>query len=52
MIFFRFAKLFQFYVVAPHQQKCEIFEKVEHWTLVMVLLFSVSDPVSEKLTIF
>ena len=29
MIFFRFAKIFQFFVVAPHQQIFEIFEKVE-----------------------
>ena len=29
MIFFRFAKIFQFFVVAPHQQFFEIFEKVE-----------------------
>ena len=29
MIFFRFAKIFQFFVVVPHQQKCEIFDKVE-----------------------
>ena len=28
-IFFRFAKIFQFYVVAPHQRIFEIFEKVE-----------------------
>ena len=28
--FFRFAKIFQFFVVAPHQQKCEFFEKVEY----------------------
>ena len=28
MIFFRFAKIFQFFVVAPHQQIFEIFEKV------------------------
>ena len=27
--FFRFAKIFQFFVVAPHQQLFEIFEKVE-----------------------
>ena len=27
--FFRFAKIFQFFVVAPHQQIFEIFEKVE-----------------------
>ena len=27
--FFRFAKIFQFFVVAPHQQFFEIFEKVE-----------------------
>ena len=30
MIFFRFAKIFQFFVVAPHQQFFEIFEKVEY----------------------
>ena len=30
MIFFRFAKIFQFFVVAPHQQFLEIFEKVEY----------------------
>ena len=29
MIFFRFAKIFQFFVVAPHQQFFEIFETVE-----------------------
>ena len=29
MIFFRFAKIFQFFVVAHHQQFFEIFEKVE-----------------------
>ena len=29
MIFFRFAKIFQFFVVAPHQRIFEIFEKVE-----------------------
>ena len=28
--FFRFAKIFQFFVVAPHQQIFEIFEKVEY----------------------
>ena len=27
--FFRFAKIFQFFVVAPHHQFFEIFEKVE-----------------------
>ena len=27
--FFQFAKIFQFFVVAPHQQFFEIFEKVE-----------------------
>ena len=27
--FFRFAKIFQFFVVAPNQQIIEIFEKVE-----------------------
>ena len=27
--FFRFAKIFQFFVVAPHQQFFKIFEKVE-----------------------
>ena len=27
--FFRFAKIFQFFVVAPHQQIFEIFKKVE-----------------------
>ena len=30
MIFFRFAKIFQFFVVAPHQRIFEIFEKVEY----------------------
>ena len=29
MIFFRFAEIFQFFVVAPHQQFFEIFEKVK-----------------------
>ena len=29
MIFFRFAKIFQFFVVAPYQRIFEIFEKVE-----------------------
>ena len=29
LLFFRFAKIFQFFVVAPHQQFFEIFEKVE-----------------------
>ena len=29
MIFFRFGKIFQFFVVAPHQQIFDIFEKVE-----------------------
>ena len=29
MIFFRFAKIFQFFVVAPHQQIFEIFEIFE-----------------------
>ena len=29
MIFFRFAEIFQFFVVAPYQQIFEIFEKVE-----------------------
>ena len=29
LFFFRFAKIFQFFVVAPHQQFFEIFEKVE-----------------------
>ena len=29
MIFFRFAKIFPFFVVAPHQRIFEIFEKVE-----------------------
>ena len=29
MIFFRFVKIFQFFVVAPHQQIFESFEKVE-----------------------
>ena len=28
-LFFRFAKIFQFFVVAPHQQIFKIFEKVE-----------------------
>ena len=28
-LFSRFAKIFQFFVVAPHQQFFEIFEKVE-----------------------
>ena len=28
-LFFRFAKIFQFFVVAPYQQIFEIFEKVE-----------------------
>ena len=28
-LFFRFAEIFQFFVVAPHQQIFEIFEKVE-----------------------
>ena len=28
--FFRFDKIFQFFVVAPHQQIIEIFEKVEY----------------------
>ena len=28
-LFFRFAKIFQFFVVAPHQRIFEIFEKVE-----------------------
>ena len=27
--FFRFAKIFQFFVMAPHQQFFEMFEKVE-----------------------
>ena len=55
MIFFRFAKIFQFFIVAPHQQFFEIFEKVEFlqghksWKLVMVPFSSVSDPLSEKL---
>ena len=30
LFFFRFAKIFQFIVVAPHQQFFEIFEKVEY----------------------
>ena len=30
LFFFRFAKIFQFFVVAPHQQFFEIFEKVEY----------------------
>ena len=30
MIFFRFAKIFQFFVGAPYQQFFEIFEKVEY----------------------
>ena len=29
MISFRFAKIFQFFIVAPHQQFFEIFEKVD-----------------------
>ena len=29
LFFFRFAKIFQFFVVAPHQQFFEIFEKGE-----------------------
>ena len=29
MVFFRFAKIFPFFVVAPHQRIFEIFEKVE-----------------------
>ena len=29
MIFFPFVNIFQFFVVAPHQQFFEIFEKVE-----------------------
>ena len=29
MIFFSFAKIFPFFVVAPHQRIFEIFEKVE-----------------------
>ena len=29
IFFFRFAKIFQFFVVAPHQQFFEMFEKVE-----------------------
>ena len=29
-LFSRFAKIFQFFVVAPHQQFFEIFEKVEY----------------------
>ena len=29
MIFFRFAKIFQFFVVAPHQRIFGIFEKVK-----------------------
>ena len=29
MFFFRFAKIFQFFVVAPHKQIFKIFEKVE-----------------------
>ena len=29
LFFFRFAKIFQFFVVAPHQQFFEIFEKFE-----------------------
>ena len=57
-LFFRFAKIFQFFVVAPHQQIFEIFEKVEflqgHEELCTgkVPFFSLSDPLSEKLRIF
>ena len=29
-LFFRFAKIFQFFVVAPHRQFFQIFEKVEY----------------------
>ena len=57
-LFFRFAKYFQFFVVAPHQQIFEIFEKVEflhgHEELCIGngTVFSLSDPLSEKLRIF
>ena len=60
MIFFRFAKIFQFFVVAPHQRFFEIFEKVEflhdHEELDIgngtVIYSERSDPLSVKLTIF
>ena len=57
-LFFRFAEIFQFFVVAPHQQIFEIFEKVEflqgHEELCTGngTVFSLSDPLSEKLRIF
>ena len=57
-LFFRFAKIFQFFVVAPHQQIFEIFEKVEflqgHEELCTGngTVFSLSDPLSQKLRIF
>ena len=59
MIFFRFAKIFQFFVVAPHQRVFEIFKEVEFLHDYEELdigngvpLFSVRDPLSVKLTIF
>ena len=54
----RFAKIFELFVVATYEQIIEIFEKLNiskvtrSWTLVMVLFFSVSDPLSEKLTLY
>ena len=57
--FFRFAKIFQFFVVAPpisnflkFLKKWNISMTMKSWTLVMDCFFSVSDPLSEKLTIF
>ena len=56
--FFDLPKFFTFFVVAPHQQFFEIFEKVEylhdHEELCIGngTVFSLSDPLSENLKIF
>ena len=52
-LFFRFVKIFQFFVVVPHQQFFEIFEKVEflydHEELGIdngIVMFSERSPIS------
>ena len=57
-LFSRFAKIFQFFVVAPYQQIFEIFKKVEYLhdheelNVGNGTVFSLSDPLSENLNIF
>ena len=57
-LFSRFAKIFQFFNVAPIinflkcLKKLNFLMTMRSWTLIMVPLFLVSDSLSEKLTFF